>query len=267
MPSTLQAEWIRQAIEQAYPSRWARRVDIVPDDWQRSLLDTEARNVIVNCSRQVGKTTTISLKAAHHGATTPRGLIIATAPSERQSKELLRQTKNFIHQTSDVRLEKDNETHIEFDNGTRMFALPGSEKTIRGFAGVTMLIIDEASRVRDELYNSVRPMLAVSGGQTILASTPFGKRGFFYREWEDGGDYWERYTVKATDCPRIPQDWLEQEKQRIGEWWFAQEYMCEFLDAEDAVFSWEHIVDAFDDAPVLFDGLGGSDVIEPLFGA
>jgi hypothetical protein len=53
-----------------------------------------------------------------------------------------------------------------------------NEATIRGFSGVAPLIVDEASRVSDELYQAIRPMLAASGGEILLLSTPFGKRGF-----------------------------------------------------------------------------------------
>ena len=48
-----------------------------------------------------------------------------------------------------------------------------------------MLILDEAARVPDELYAALRPMLAVGGGRLVLLSTPFGKRGFFWREWSE----------------------------------------------------------------------------------
>jgi hypothetical protein len=30
-------------------------------------------------------------------------------------------------------------------------------------------------------------MIAVSGGQLICLSTPYGKRGFFYEAWRHGG--------------------------------------------------------------------------------
>ncbi len=39
---------------------------------------------------------------------------------------------------------------------------------MRGYAGVDLLVIDEAARVPDELYRSVRPMLAVSNGRLKL---------------------------------------------------------------------------------------------------
>jgi len=30
-------------------------------------------------------------------------------------------------------------------------------------------------------------MLAVSGWRIVMLSTPFGNRGFFYKEWSEGG--------------------------------------------------------------------------------
>src|ERR1700688_2334143 len=77
---------------------------------------------------------------------------------------------------------------IELGNGSRIIALPGLENTIRGFAGVKLLVIDEASRVADDLYRAVRPMLAVSNGRMICLTTPWGKRGFFHDVWTGGGE-------------------------------------------------------------------------------
>jgi hypothetical protein len=87
-------------------------------------------------------------------------------------------------------------------------------------------------------------MLAVSNGKLILMSTPFGKRGFFYEEWTNG-ESWERVQVKASECPRIPPEFLEEERRSLGEWWYKQEYECEFMDAIDNVFRTEDIEQMF----------------------
>jgi hypothetical protein len=50
--------------------------------------------------------------------------------------------------------------------------------------------------------------------------------------------------VKATDCPRIPQAFLEEERASLGEWWFRQEYLCEFVDAVDNVFAHDLVMNA-----------------------
>lgn len=131
--------------------------------------------------------------------------------------------------------------------------LPGKEATIRGYSGVSLLVVDEAARVADALYQAVRPMLAVSRGRVILLSTPFGKRGFFHHEWAEGGPGWRRVKVTAFECPRIGAEWLARERAAIGNWWFGQEYLCEFVEPEDAVFRHDDIVAALDPGvPPLF---------------
>jgi hypothetical protein len=142
---------------------------------------------------------------------------------------------------------------LELANGSRVVSLPGKEATVRGFSGATLLVVDEASRVPDELYFGVRPMLAVSGGSLVLLSTPFGQRGFFWHEWSEGGDDWLRVKITAEECPRIDPGWLAREREAIGDWWFAQEYRCEFKDAADQVFAQADVLRAL------------SDEVRPLF--
>ena len=90
----------------------------------------------------------------------------------------------------------------------------------------------------------MRPTLAVGDGDLWLMSTPNGKRGFFWEEWEHGGPEWERIRVPATECPRISATFLEEERAK-GDQWYRQEYLCEFLDREGAVFPQELIDRAF----------------------
>jgi hypothetical protein len=134
-----------------------------------------------------------------------------------------------------VPAEAENALSLELENGSRIVSLPGKEGTIRGLSGVRLLIIDEASRVPDALYKSVRPMLAVSGGRLVVLSSPFGKRGFYWESYKQR-EKWDYYEVPATECPRISPEFLEEEKESMGLFWFEQEYMCQFHDAEGAAF-------------------------------
>jgi len=97
-------------------------------------------------------------------------------------------------------------------------------------------VIDEAARVPDDLYYSVRPMLAVARGRTVLLSTPYGKRGFFYETWSNGGPTWHRIEVPASQVPRIAPEFLEDERRILGESWFRQEYCCSFEALEGLVY-------------------------------
>jgi hypothetical protein len=126
------------------------------------------------------------------------------------------------------------------ENGSRIVTLPGSEKTIRGFSGTSLLVLDEAARVEDELYFAVRPMLAVSDGALMMLSTPYGKRGVFYEEWT-AGHGWERYEVPANQCLRISEEFLEEERAVLPSWVYRQEYECSFEETEDQVFTTEMV--------------------------
>jgi hypothetical protein len=217
------------------------------DAWQRDVLLSDAHQIILLVTRQGGKSTVSSIRALHRALYTPASLVLLLAPSYRQSKELFRKVKDALAALPfPVAVASESALELEFTNFSRVVALPGKEATIRGFSGVSLLIVDEASRVPDELYQAVRPMLAVSGGDILLLSTPFGKRGFFHHEWTEGGADWHRTKVTAEDCPRIPKEWLEQERQSIGDWWYRQEYMCEFVETTDQVFSYEDIRRALD---------------------
>ncbi len=235
----------------------ARRVGINPDAWQADVLRSTERQVALLCSRQAGKSTVTSLLALHEALHRPGALVLLLSPSLRQSQELFLKVKQAYGALTGeiVQAREESALRMHFSNDARIVALPGKEATIRGFSGVDLLIIDEASRVSDELYQAVRPMLAVSGGRIVLLTTPAGKRGFFHTEWTEGGDEWQRVKITARECPRISSEWLEAERQRIGDWWYRQEYMCEFVETLDQVFSYDDIQRALDDPQV-----------KPLFG-
>ncbi len=238
----------RRRVEEANdPVMLARRAGLEADAWQRDVLRSNARQILMLVTRQGGKSTVSSIRALHKAEYSPGALTLLLAPSYRQSKELFRKVKDAYAKLSNPSpLVSESSLEMEFESGSRIVALPGKEETIRGFSGVSLLIIDEAARVPDAMYQAVRPMLAVSGGEILLLSTPFGKRGFFFREWTDGGALWHRTKITAYDCPRIPRDWLEQERAQIGDFWFEQEYMCEFKDDVSAVFRYEDIMAAMD---------------------
>jgi hypothetical protein len=78
-------------------------------------------------------------------------------------------------------------------------------------------------------------------------STPFGKRGAFWEAWERGGPGWERVRVTAEECPRISKEFLAEERASMGERWFRQEYLCEFVDVMSCVFDRDIIESAMTD--------------------
>ncbi len=223
------------------PVRMALAASLDPDPWQAKLLRSQTQRVLVNCSRQSGKSTTTAILADHTAFYEPESTILLLSPSLRQSGELFRKCMD-VYRALDRPVPSEAETalKLELENESRIVSLPGKEGTVRGISKVKLLIIDEASRVPDELYKAVRPMLAVSGGRLVLLSTPFGTRGFFWEAWKNR-EKWDYYEVPATECPRISPEFLEEEKESMGDWFFQQEYLCKFMDAQDAAFRSEDI--------------------------
>jgi phage terminase large subunit-like protein len=173
-------------------SSFACAVGVEPDPWQEDLLKSTSDRVLLNCSRQSGKSTTSAIIALHRALYHPGSLILCLAPALRQSQELFGKIAGFYRDLGrPVPPQGERKLSLELQNGSRIVTLPGSEKTIRGFSGTSLLIVDEASRVADELYFAVRPMLAVSSGALMMLTTPYGKRGVFYEEWTSDHE-WDR---------------------------------------------------------------------------
>lgn len=225
---------------------WVRRkLGLDPDPKQALVLRSASKRGLLNCCRQWGKSTVTAAKAVYEAVHRKESLTLVLSPSARQSGELVRKAAGFARRLG-LRTKGDgtNEISLEFANRSRIVGLPGSEGTIRGFSAVSLLLVDEAARVSDELYLAVRPMLAVSSGALWLMSTPWGRRGFFHEAWERGGAEWERVRAPATECERIRREFLEEERETMGERWFRQEYLCEFVETEDGVFDPEMLREA-----------------------
>ncbi len=229
------------------PVAFSRAAGIEADAWQRDVLRSTSPRLLLNCSRQSGKSTTTATLAVHTALYDPAALVLLLSPSLRQSQELFRKCLDCYRTVGrPVSASAESAMRLELDNGSRIVSLPGTEGSIRGFSAVKLLVIDEASRVEDALYYGVRPMLAVGAGRLVAMSTPFGKRGWWHHEWTEGGDGWERVEVPATACPRISPAFLAEERRSLGDWWYRQEYCCSFEETSDQVFSYEDVMRAFD---------------------
>lgn len=236
---------------------FSERIGLIPDDWQADLLRSQAKNILINCSRQSGKSTTASTLGLHTVLYEPGTTTVVLAPSMRQSTELMRKViTGYRVLGKPVPSDAENRLSLELGNNARMLCLPGAEATVRGISGVDLLIVEEASRVPDDLYKSVRPMLATRpNARIVMMSTPYGTRGFFWETWkylkylaQQLGikvtltpfgmvvGQWAYYEIPAERCPRITPEFLAEEKRTLGQFWYDQEYGCQFLDAQSSAF-------------------------------
>lgn len=223
-----------------------RRLAFDPDPTQQIILRSSAKRGILNCTRQWGKTTVSAAKAVHRAFTVPNSLILVASPGLRQSGEWMRRAADMLaHLGIAKHGDGNNRISLLLPNGSRIVGLPEAEAKVRGFSALSMLIIDEAARVSEEMYRALRPMLSTTNGDIWMLSTPNGKQGFFYETWEHGGSQWLRVSMTATDCPRISPDFLEEQRSVMGIDSFRQEHMCEFIGSGAAAFDRDLVEAAF----------------------
>jgi hypothetical protein len=218
------------------------------DEWQKDVIRFQGPRLLMLIGRQCGKTTAASIKALHTALFYPNSLTLIVSPSIRQSSEMFRNITKMMQMLDDPpkKLE-DNRLSCTLSNDSRIISLPSNPDTVRGFAAPTLVLIDEAARCTDSLYYAVRPMLATGGGQLILLSTPNGKQGFFWDSWQSTIEDWLKVKVLATECPRISPEFLQEERETLGQMFFDQEYMCEFVEGINSVFSYTDIINCFRD--------------------
>ncbi|MGB6770708.1 MAG: phage terminase large subunit [Candidatus Dormiibacterota bacterium] len=240
----------------------AERIGLTPDPWQEKILRHPHQRDLLNCHRQSGKTTTAALVAVHTAIYKPKALVLIVAPSLRQSQELHRVVRTVHGGVGRTFEDEESSLSLTLENGSRVVCLPSDSATIRGYSAVDLAIFDESSRVSDETYEAITPMLSVSRGRILALSTPFGRRGWWYRASRSGN--WRVTTVPATDCSRIDPEYLAQERAEHGDLVFRSEWLCEFVDQIGQMFSTDDIDAIFQPAELgaippgaLFSGLEG----------
>jgi len=227
------------------------------DPWQLGVVTSDARQQLLLCSRQSGKSTVAALVALREVLTVPGSLVLLISPTQRQSADLHRTVMQLLRRlyADDAEgllptITAESGMRLELSTGARVVALPGSESSTRGYAACTLVVIDEAARVLDEILAAVLPTLATTNGRIIALSTPRGKRGWFYLEYASGSQDWQRTTITADDCQRISREFLEGQKRLLGPHRFAEEFYNVFYDPAASVFSSELVARCFTDHSV-----------------
>lgn len=222
------------------PVAFSAGVGFHPEAWQTNLMRSTSRRVLVRCARQVGKTTTTSLKALHTALYQPGSLVLVISPSQRQSDEFLVRVRSLYRAAGrPVDTARESGSAMEFVNGSRVISLPGSESTSRGFAGAALLVLDEAARVEDDIFASVLPMVGSAGAIWAL-STPWGARGWFW-ELHDGPQAhvngWQRHLVDVHASEQYDEERIAEVRASVPRFTFASDYECRFEDSDAQLFS------------------------------
>jgi hypothetical protein len=229
------------------PALLMNDLGMIPDPWQERLLRCRSNRVLLLCSRQLGKSTATACLGLHQAAYVPGSDVLLVSRSERQSGELFMKVSQFYRRLRPVESIKQLLMSMELANGSRIIALPGDGDTVRGYSAPALVIIDEASRVPDDVLAAVLPMLVANQGRLICLSTPRGKRGFFFERWTSGDPSWDCINARACDSPRFSPEALAEQLASLGPRLYAQEFENAFLEETDQVFSHDSIDAIFED--------------------
>jgi|ERR1043165_2232661 hypothetical protein len=120
---------------------------------------------------------------------------------------------------------------VVFTNGSILQCLGGDthDTSIRGTNPFMVVLSEYAYMQSEEVYNTVRPILAANGGTILVNSTPRGKN-FFWHMYNVAQELPDWYVLYKTtdDINHIPLEALNQERAQMSPELFAQEYLCSF---------------------------------------
>ena len=245
------------------------RAGMTPDPWQCRLLNFLYKprfRLLVNCARQIGKSTAAGALALATALLYPKSDTVVIARTQRQASEFIRRVKDFrialeypVRSTpwavrpaseldslilADLKAEekwisepvRDAITIEEFPNRSRVVALPGkSAGAVVGYSA-KLLIIDEACWFPDNSYVDIPGFLIRTGGSMLCLS--YG--GFLNGSWWDKAwhreKFWDRIREPISSCPHVDPELLRMEKERLSPMDFARNYECGFTPEEGAFF-------------------------------
>jgi hypothetical protein len=238
---------LAQALD---PARVLVGMGRTPDGWQTRALRSRSKRRAILAARQVGKSEVMVAEALHVAAYRPGSVVGVVAPSLRQSAKLLRRVRRALSAVPGAEAKNAALTTLELANGSIVNAWPGSRPDlIRGDA-LDLLLIDESAFVHPDVFTVSLPMLAMSAGSLVMASTPGGPTGLMFDVMtaEDGSDIaevWDRYLIRASDCPRFDPAELAAMRVTMGERAYAVEMECEWREDAAAVFTSDEIARMF----------------------
>jgi len=155
------------------------------------------------------------------------------APTFSQSKNILDQIVTAAKDT--IQSSNRMEATIQFINGSTIkFLSSDSADNIRGFR-FTHLILDEFAYIKQNVIDTVLlPTLNPNGRKCLMVSTPAGKNQLYTWYMKDEV---VSHRITLEDCPYISRVLIDEARKSLPPDLFAQEYLAEFKDAANDVFT------------------------------
>lgn len=204
------------------------------------------RRVVLMEGRQQGKTVTSAACILHYTIFEEDKTVAIMANKASAAREVLNRYQ-IMYENLPLWMQQGvrvwNKGDVELENNSKVLTAATTAAAIRG-KSVNWLYIDEAAiipnNIADEFFTSVYP--TISAGETtkiLLTSTPLGYNHFwkFWNESEKGVNGFKNMFIPYYEIPGRDENWLEEQKQLLGEVKFNQEVMCEFLGSTNTLIN------------------------------
>jgi len=203
---------------------------------QQYIVDNAARFNHLRCGRRFGKTTLIDELASIALDGWPVGIWFPTYKDLSEVWKEIKKTYNPVIRRKDEQLKQ-----IELITGGLIDFWSMEDPDSGQGRKYKRAIIDEAAKAA-KLYqaweNTIRPTLTDYKGDAFILSRPKGKTNGFFKleEKHKKFDNWRFFQFTTYDNPHIDPTEVDEAKQQLDEITFRQEYMAEYVDANDNPF-------------------------------
>ena len=189
------------------PLKFAQRVlNVRPWQKQREILNAVANNrkVAVRSCNGAGKTFTAAITTLWWLISYDNAIVITTAPSERQVKELLwREIRRLYMPHRETIGGKLTRTRLDFSPTRYAYGFStNTEDRFQGFhSGNILVIVDEASGVDEFIYYAIDGILTTQNAKLLMIGNPHGLAGTFYDAFHKNRKQFHTVHISAFDTP------------------------------------------------------------------
>lgn len=206
-------------------SLWSKQEDIC------DAVD-DHRFVAVRSCHSAGKSHVASRIALAYLHVHPGSIVVTTAPTNRQVKNILwRYINAAAIQAGDRLLGRAKTMEYEISPDWYAIGLKGSDDNPDAFQGFhaenLLLIVDEAAGVSEKIFEVIESILTGQGASCLLIGNPTSMSGTFRDAFGRNRDLWHGIKIAAADTPNftgeadnprlIDAAWVERQLRRHGE--------------------------------------------------
>lgn len=221
---------------------------VKPHAVQQKILDSiehpDIKYCLVNCGRQVGKTT-FGWNYLTYKIQKSNTVGVWVSRWHKQSKKVMDTMRKHLSHCPLVEKFKLQDKEILFVNGSVIkFYSAENYEAIRGET-IDWLVLDEFALFKEAAWKEViKPTLATrENAKVLMLSTPRGK-GWWYDLFKKANSNeisavkWSAVKASSMESPYVSKEFIEEFRESVSSSVFKQEILAEFIDDAGSVFEY-----------------------------